>query len=167
MSRLFPRSNPSGLKFTFWIILGCLVVLLDQLSKYYFQRNLEPMESLPIFGCLNLVLAHNTGAAFSFLSDAGGWQRYFFSGVAVAVCVGIIWLLKRYNHHVLFSFALTLLAAGAVGNLIDRVHLGYVIDFIDFHVNGWHWPAFNLADAAICCGAFGIILDEILGLRRR
>ena len=111
------------------------------------------------YAALNLVLVYNPGAAFSFLSDAAGWQRGFFIGIALIASAWIVYLLRRYPHQRLFALALSLILAGAVGNVIDRVLHGAVIDFLDFHAYGYHWPAFNVADSAISCGAALLIWD--------
>ena len=122
---------------------------------------------LPVCTGFNLVLAHNTGAAFSFLADAGGWQRWAFTALAAAVIAAMTVLLWRHNHVKLFSLSLTCIAAGAMGNMIDRAVYGFVVDFLDFYWQGWHWPAFNVADIAICLGAFFLILEERRGVRKR
>ena len=113
------------------------------------------------------MLAHNRGAAFSFLANAGGWQQGLFVTLAFVIIISMVRLLWQYNHRTLFALALTLIAAGAAGNLLDRVGYGYVVDFIDLHWAGWHWPAFNVADIAICLGAFAFIVDELRGVRKR
>jgi len=118
----------------------------------------------PLF--FNLVRVHNPGAAFSFLSDAGGWQRWFFTGIGLAASVLIVYLLRSHPGQRLFCFALTCILGGAVGNVIDRMLHGYVVDFLDFHWAGWHFPAFNLADSTITVGAACLILDELLRVRR-
>jgi len=112
------------------------------------------------------VRAHNTGAAFSFLAAAGGWQRWFFTALGVAAAVFIVWQLRAHAGQKLFCFALASILGGAVGNVIDRVVHGYVVDFLDFHWHGWHFPAFNVADSAITVGAACLILDELLRVRR-
>jgi signal peptidase II len=112
------------------------------------------------------VLTYNKGAAFSFLAAESGWQRYLFTAIAVAAVVFIIYLLKRHPGQRLFSGALALILGGAIGNLIDRVLYGHVIDFLDFHANNWHWPAFNVADSAICVGAAMFIFDELRRVRK-
>jgi signal peptidase II len=136
-----------------WLALAALIVGVDQATKYiavnYFSEN-PPIAVTPFF---NLVLVHNPGAAFSFLSEAGGWQRFFFITIAVAASVWILMLLRRHSGQRLFALALTLILGGAIGNVIDRILVGVVVDFLDFHAFGWHWPAFNVADAAITCGA--------------
>ena len=114
----------------------------------------------------NVVRVHNAGAAFSFLAQASGWQRWFFTGVGVAAALFIVWLLKSHAGQKLFSFALSCILGGAVGNVIDRAMHGYVVDFLDFHYAGWHFPAFNVADSAITVGAACLILDELLRVKR-
>jgi len=144
--------------------LAAAIVIQDQVTKLWAVSALElyrPVEILPFF---NLTLLHNTGAAFSFLADAGGWQRWFFTGLTLVIGIGIaIWLVRLPQHERLTRACLTLILGGAIGNLIDRVRLGYVIDFLDFHAAGWHWPAFNVADAAISCGAVLLIVFGLLG----
>lgn len=165
--RTFIRyAPPSALRFSLWITLGFLVLVLDQGTKFWVEHAFNPDTRIAVTSFFNLVLAHNTGAAFSFLSDAGGWQRWLFTGLAGAVVATIVVLLWKHNGKKLFSFALTMIAAGALGNLIDRAVYGFVIDFLDFHAGGWHWPAFNVADIAICVGAGLLILDELLGVSR-
>ncbi len=143
-----------------WLVLAALVIVLDQWSKFAISGHFYLGESLAITSFFNLVLAHNQGAAFSFLNDAGGWQRWMFSGIAVAAAIWIIWLLRRHEGQKLFSFALALILGGALGNLIDRIAYGYVIDFLDCHWSGYHFAAFNLADSAITCGAALLLWDS-------
>ncbi len=145
-----------------WLALALLVIVLDQWSKYAISSHFYNGESLAIASFFNLVLAHNQGAAFSFLNDAGGWQRWMFSGIAIAAAVWIIWLLRRHEGRKLFSFALALILGGALGNLIDRIAYGYVVDFLDFHWAGYHFAAFNLADSAITCGAALLLWDSFM-----
>jgi signal peptidase II len=147
-----------------WFALSAVVVVLDQLTKYVVSATLSPREVIEVTAFFNVVLAHNRGAAFSFLAGASGWQREFFIGVAVVASVWIVWLLRRYPGQTLFCTALALVLGGAIGNVIDRIVLGAVVDFLDFHAWGYHWPAFNLADSAITCGAVLLIWD---GLRPR
>ncbi|MNT56132.1 Lipoprotein signal peptidase [compost metagenome] len=123
-------------------------------------------DSTFITSFFNIVRAHNTGAAFSFLSDAGGWQRWLFTGIGVAATIFIVWQLRAHPGQKLFGFALSSILGGAVGNVVDRLMHGYVVDFLDFHVSGWHFPAFNVADSAITLGAACLILDELLRVRR-
>lgn len=146
-----------------WSIIGVLILVLDQATKFWFEHKLDPGNVINILPGFNFVLAHNYGAAFSLLAEMGGWQRWLFSGLAFFVACLVLKLLRRYKNRTLLCLALTLLGAGAVGNLCDRVHLGYVIDFIDLYWRTWHWPAFNVADIAICMGATGIVLDEFVG----
>lgn len=144
-----------------WLGIATVVVLLDQLSKITIAKLFTLGESLPLTSFFNLVLAYNKGAAFSFLAAESGWQRYFFTGMGVAAALFIVFLLKRHAGQRLFCWALALILGGAVGNVIDRIWHGHVIDFLDFHVNTWHWPAFNVADSAICVGVALFILDEL------
>ena len=160
-------ARPSALRFALWVLLGFLILSLDQGTKFWFEHEFAPGDVLPVCTGFNLVLAHNTGAAFSFLADAGGWQRWAFTALAAAVIVAMTVLLWRHNHVKLFSLSLTCIAAGAMGNMIDRAVYGFVVDFLDFYWQGWHWPAFNVADIAICLGAFFLILDELRGVRKR
>ena len=143
-----------------WLLLSALVIVLDQMSKAWITAHFAYGENLYVFGVFNLVLAHNTGAAFSFLNDAGGIQRWLFSIIAIAASVWIIWLLRKHSAQLLFAAALSMILGGALGNLIDRLAYGYVVDFLDFHWGIYHFPAFNLADSAITCGAFLLILDS-------
>jgi len=144
-----------------WLGLAAIVVLLDQVTKMMVSRLFEYGESLPVTSFFNLVLAHNPGAAFSFLASAGGWQRWFFTGIAVVAVVTILYLLQRHAGQRMFCWALALILGGAIGNLIDRTLHGHVIDFLDFHFAGWHWPAFNVADMGIVGGAALFVLDEL------
>ena len=144
-----------------WLGIATIIVLIDQITKITMTRLFSYGESRPVTSFFNLVLAHNKGAAFSFLAAESGWQRYFFTAIAVAATVFIIYLLKRHAGQRLFCWALALILGGAIGNLIDRVMYGYVIDFMDFYVGKWHWPAFNVADMAIVGGAGLFILDEL------
>lgn len=148
-----------------WLWLAALVVALDQATKYIATSAMELYESIEVLPFFNLTLVHNFGAAFSFLSQAGGWQRWFFSMLALVVSVVIIvWLPRVRDAHFHLPLALSLVLGGTLGNLVDRMVLGYVVDFLDFHAGGRHWPAFNIADTSITLGAFFLILDT---LRRR
>ncbi|MDE2117851.1 MAG: lipoprotein signal peptidase [Betaproteobacteria bacterium] len=144
-----------------WLWLSALVIVLDQLSKAWIISHFAYGERLAIISVFNLVLAHNTGAAFSMLNDAGGWQRWMFSAIAVAASAWIVWLLRKHRQQKLFCFALALILGGALGNLIDRIAYGYVVDFLDFYWNTYHFPAFNLADSAITCGAALLLWDSL------
>jgi signal peptidase II len=143
-----------------WYALAALVVLLDQLTKYWVSAGFDYGEARAITGFFNLVLTYNKGAAFSFLASAAGWQRGLFIAIALIAIVVISVLLARHAGEKLFCFALALILGGAIGNVLDRIALGYVIDFLDFHLAGWHWPAFNLADSAITAGAVLLIVDS-------
>ena len=152
-----------------WLGLSIVIVILDQLTKFLVTQNLKLHESIEIFSWFNLTLVHNTGAAFSFLSQAGGWQRWFFIILAITISVVItIWLLRLPAKQRWLACALALVLGGAVGNLWDRMVFGYVIDFIDVSIGflPWRlfnpWPAFNIADSAISIGAVMLIIDAIL-----
>jgi len=145
-----------------WLGLSALIIVLDQLSKAWISNHFAYGESLPVLGVFNLVLAHNTGAAFSMLNDAGGWQRWLFSAIAVIASVWIVWLLRNHQQQKLFCLALAMILGGALGNLIDRIAYGYVVDFLDFHWDSHHFPAFNVADSAITCGAALMLLDSLM-----
>jgi signal peptidase II len=144
-----------------WLALAALIVAIDQLTKYAVSHALAPGERVTLTPFFNLVLVHNPGAAFSFLSEQPGWQRGLFIGIALAACVWIVYLLVRHNRERLFTLALTLVLAGAAGNVIDRILIGAVVDFLDFHALGYHWPAFNVADSAISCGAALLVWDAL------
>ena len=149
-----------------WLGLAALIVLLDQATKLAIERVYDYGDVHPITGFFNLVLTYNKGAAFSFLAGASGWQKHFLSAIGIVASLFIVYLLARHGTQRLFSLALTLILGGAVGNVIDRLAHGHVIDFLDFHWRGWHWPAFNVADSAIVCGAALLVLDELLRVRR-
>jgi signal peptidase II len=144
-----------------WLGIAAIVILLDQITKITVSKMFRFGDSHPVTSFFNLVLAHNKGAAFSFLAGESGWQRYFFTAIAVAAVVFIIYLLKRHAGQRLFCWALALILGGAIGNVIDRTIYGHVIDFLDFYVGNWHWPAFNVADMAIVCGAGLFVFDEL------
>jgi signal peptidase II len=143
-----------------WLGISFLVIVLDQLSKAWIINHFAFGESFTVLSVFNLVLTHNTGAAFSFLNDAGGIQRWLFSIIAIAASVWIVRLLRKNSAHVLFALALSMILGGALGNLMDRLTYGYVVDFLSFHWNEHYFPAFNLADSAITCGAFLLIIDS-------
>ena len=143
-----------------WLSLSALVIILDQISKLYISSHFEYGESLPVLSVFSLVLWHNTGAAFSFLSDFGGLQRWLFSFIALGASAWIVWLLSKHAQQTLFAFGLSMILGGALGNLIDRVAYGHVIDFLLFHWDAHIFPAFNLADSAITCGAGMLIWDS-------
>lgn len=146
-----------------WLLVSAVVIVLDQLTKAAIMSHFVLNEGLAVTPFFNLVLAHNTGAAFSFLHDAGGMQRWLFSAIAIVASIWIVWMLRRHPSQKLFSFALALILGGALGNLIDRIAYGYVVDFLDFHWSGYHFAAFNLADSGITCGAALLIWDSLTG----
>jgi signal peptidase II len=155
-------SSRSGGSLTPWLGIAFIVILLDQISKITITRTFTHGEDKPITSFFNLVLAYNKGAAFNFLSDQGGWQRYLFAGIAIAAVGFIIYLLRKHAGQRMFCWALALIMGGALGNLVDRVAYGHVIDFLDFYWRGLgHFPAFNIADTAITIGAFLFIIDEL------
>jgi signal peptidase II len=145
-----------------WLGIAFIVILLDQLSKITVVKLFELGEDKVVTSFFNLTLAYNRGAAFSFLSNQGGWQRYFFTAIGIAAVGFIVYLLRRYAGQRMFCWALALIMGGAIGNVIDRLVYGHVIDFLDFHLAGWgHFPAFNIADTAITIGAMLFIFDEL------
>ena len=148
------------------LVLALLVIAADQATKWLIIPRFQLGDGQVITSFFNLVRVHNTGAAFSFLASAGGWQRWFFTALGFVAAVVIIWLLRSHAGQKLFSFAMACILGGAVGNVIDRLMHGYVVDFLDFHWNGMHFPAFNVADSAISIGAACLILDELLRVRR-
>lgn len=149
-----------------WLGLAFVLLLADQFTKVLILGYYHLGESTAVTGFFNIVRVHNSGAAFSFLASGSGWQRWFFVGIAVAAVVFILFMLRSHAGQRLFSFALACILGGAIGNVIDRLLHGYVIDFLDFHLRGWHFPAFNIADSAITIGAACLILDELLRVRR-
>lgn len=149
-----------------WLSLAALLLLADQATKWLVLQAMPLGEVIPITGFFNLVHVRNPGAAFSFLADAGGWQRWLFAMFAIGVSALLIFMMRRAPEQRLFCFAAALVIGGAIGNLIDRLVFGEVIDFLDFHWQGWHWPAFNIADSGITVGAFLIIADEFLRMRK-
>ncbi|MEJ2768918.1 signal peptidase II [Mycetohabitans sp. B46] len=148
-----------------WLGISLIVILLDQLSKIAVSRLFVYGDPHPIAPCFNLLLVYNRGAAFSFLATAGGWQRWAFTALGIVAALVIAWLLKRHSGQKLFCTALALILGGALGNVIDRLVHGHVIDFLDFHVGDWHWPAFNIADSSITIGAVLLVLDELRRVR--
>ena len=144
-----------------WLGIAAVILVLDQALKFAVAGWLAGGRSVEVTPFFNVVLVYNAGAAFSFLAGAGGWQRLFFIAIAVVASVWIVALLRRHGSETMFCLALSLILGGALGNLIDRVWLGAVVDFLDFHARGWHWPAFNIADSAITCGAVLVVLDSL------
>jgi signal peptidase II len=160
------RASAAGSGLWLWLALAAAVVLLDQLSKTLILRSMQFGDSHAVTPWFNVVRAHNPGAAFSFLAGASGWQRWFFAGLGTLASAFIVWMLKKHPGQKLFCFAVTMILGGAVGNVIDRLLHGHVVDFIQVHWGGWFFPAFNLADSAITLGAMGLIVDEVLRVRR-
>ena len=157
-----------------WLGWAVLVLILDQFTKTLILGYYQLGDATYVTSFFNIVRAHNTGAAFSFLATAGGWQRWFFTGIGVVAALFIVWQLRQHPGQKLFAFALSSILGGAIGNVVDRLQHGYVVDFLDFHwaflagmFHGGHFPAFNLADCAITIGAIGLILDELLRARRQ
>ena len=156
-----------------WLMWAAIILLADQFTKTLILGSYQLGDSTPITGFFNIVRAHNTGAAFSFLAGAGGWQRWLFTGIGIAATLFIVWMLRQHPGQRLFAFALSSILGGAVGNVIDRLLHGYVVDFLDFHwafLNGMfyrgHFPAFNIADAAITLGAVCLVFDELRRVRK-
>lgn len=153
------KRHPSQLK---WLGLTLLVVLLDQASKYLADEHLSYAQAVALLPIFDLTLVYNRGAAFSFLADAGGWQRWFFAILAAGVSlVLVVWVQRLKSSETLLAIALAMILGGALGNLYDRVVLGYVIDFISVHYKEYYFPAFNFADSAISIGAVLLIIDSL------
>jgi len=149
-----------------WFWLAGVVLILDQWSKWIADSRLGPHDAIPLLPFLALRKAYNPGAAFSFLSSASGWQRWFFIGLALLVIgVLVVWLRRLTREQGRMALALALILGGAAGNLIDRLFYGHVIDFIDLYYGAWHWPTFNIADSAITLGAALLLLDAFMGRR--
>ncbi len=153
---------------SYWVWLGIAAVVLiaDQFTKVLMVSTYQLGEGFSVTSFFNIVRVHNEGAAFSFLATAGGWQRWFFTGLGLVATVVMVWMLKKHPGQKLFGFAIACILGGAVGNVIDRVLYGYVVDFLDFYYAGIHFPAFNIADSGITVGAACLILDEVLRVRR-
>ena len=160
------RGQAGGLGLVHWLGLALVLLIADQFTKVLVLGSFQLGDSRMVTSFFNLVRVHNAGAAFSFLAGASGWQRWFFTGLGVAAAVLIVWMLKNHAGQRLFGFALACILGGAIGNVIDRVLYGYVVDFLDLHWAGMHFPAFNVADSAISIGAACLILDELLRVRR-
>lgn len=149
-----------------WLAASIVIVVLDQITKIWFEHTLNYAQRLNILPFFDFTLLYNRGAAFSFLAGGEGWQRWLFTGIALAAIVLIIHLLRRHAGQTLFCAALMLILGGAAGNVIDRMMYGHVIDFLLFYWNNWYFPAFNVADMSITAGAILLVLDEILRMRR-
>jgi signal peptidase II len=173
LARSGARSGGAGTPLALWLGLALLIIVVDQLTKTLVIGQFALGDSQPVASWLNLVRAHNTGAAFSFLASASGWQRWFFVGLGAVASVFIVWMLRKHPGERLFCLSISLILGGAVGNVIDRLIHGYVVDFVQVHgawlapmFPGGYFPAFNVADSAITAGAVGLVLDELLRVRR-
>ena len=149
-----------------WLGLAFVILLIDQFTKVLIVGFYQLGDSTLVTSFFNVVRVHNSGAAFSFLAGSSGWQRWFFTVIGLAAATLIVWLLKSHSGQKLFALALACILGGAIGNVIDRLLYGYVVDFLSFHWNHWHFPAFNVADSAITIGAACLILDEFIRVRR-
>ena len=163
MARSTSSNAPS---LALWLGLALVVIVLDQFTKTLIVGYFQLGDSRTVTPFFNLVRAHNTGAAFSFLAGASGWQRWFFVGLGAAAAVFIVWMLRTHPTQKLFCFAVTMIMGGALGNVIDRLLHGYVVDFIQVHHRGWYFPSFNVADSAITLGAVLLVIDEVRRVRR-
>lgn len=159
--QLFSTSRGASGSMAPWLGIAAIIVLFDQLSKIVILRTFAEFEFKTITSFFNLGLVYNKGASFGFLGDAGGWQRYLFTGIAIGAVLFILYLLRQHATQRLFCWALSLILGGAIGNVIDRIVYGKVVDFLDFHAAGVHFPTFNIADIAISIGAVLFIYDEL------
>jgi signal peptidase II len=157
-------ASPIGL--ARWLALAALLLLLDQATKAWVVAHFQLHDSVALTPWFNLVRAHNTGAAFSFLAGAGGWQRWFFTVLGLGASAAIVWMLRRHPEQTLFCLAVTLVMGGALGNVVDRLLHGHVVDFIQLHWRGAYFPAFNVADSAITLGAVALVADELRRMRQ-
>ncbi|MFZ9163197.1 MAG: signal peptidase II [Polynucleobacter sp.] len=155
------QTSPQASSSKWYVLLALGVLIADQMTKWWAQMSLPMAQPIKVTDFLNWFLIYNPGAAFSFLSQAGGWQRWFFTVIGIVAAIVIIWLLQKNTHDRPFCLALSLILGGAIGNVLDRLLYGAVVDFIDVHYDGWHWPAFNVADSAISIGATLIVINEI------
>jgi len=149
-----------------WLGLALVLLILDQFTKILILGSYQLGDSTRVTSFFNLVRVHNEGAAFSFLAGAAGWQRWFFTAIGIGAALFIVWMLRSHAGQRLFAFAMACILGGAIGNVIDRLVHGYVVDFLQFHYAGWYFPSFNVADSAITIGAIALILDELLRVRR-
>lgn len=150
-----------------WYVLAAVVIVLDQISKQIVLANVQYGETIYVAPFWNWVLTFNRGAAFSFLADEGGWQRWFFTVLAIGVSAWIVFMLRTHAAQKLLSLALALIMGGALGNVIDRIRFGAVVDFVQWHAAGFYWPAFNVADSAITVGAVLMVWDQFFGAGAR
>ena len=153
--------KPASTALLKWLGLALAIIVVDHLTKWWVSSTLDYQEAVPVLPFFSLVLVYNSGAAFSFLADAGGWQRWFFIAIGIVATVIIVRLLKQHAHDTRLAFALALVLGGAIGNVIDRVLLGHVVDFLHFHYRGYSFPAFNVADSAITVGATLLVWDSL------
>ncbi len=160
------KSSSSSSRLALWLGIALLIIVLDQFSKTLILGHFQLGDSRHVTDFFNVVRVHNTGAAFSFLAGASGWQRWFFVGLGAVATVFITVMLRRHGHQTLFAWALSLILGGAIGNVVDRLLHGYVVDFIQLHWGGWYFPSFNVADSAITVGAVLLIWDEIRRVRK-
>ncbi|MEO5770728.1 MAG: signal peptidase II [Burkholderiaceae bacterium] len=161
-----PTRSSSPPSLAVWLGLALVVIVLDQFTKTLILGYFQLGDSRYVTPFFNVVRVHNTGAAFSFLAGASGWQRWFFVVLGVVASGFIVWMLRSHPTQKLFCFAVTMIMGGALGNVIDRLWHGYVVDFLQFHWGGWYFPSFNLADSAITLGAVLLIADELRRMRR-
>ena len=173
MARSTFSSSSRGPGLALWLGLAALVILLDQFTKVLIVGNFQLGESHLVTSYFNVVRAHNTGAAFNFLADASGWQRWFFVSLGAVASIVIVWMLRTHPTQRLFCFSVAMILGGAIGNVIDRIWHGHVVDFLQFHAEalapmfpGGYFPSFNVADSAITLGAICLVLDELLRVRR-
>lgn len=164
--RTFSAKSTGSASMLQWLGLATIILMADQFTKVMILGFYQLGDSTYVTSFFNVVRVHNSGAAFSFLAGASGWQRWFFTVIGLLAAALILWLLKSHAGQRLFAFSMACILGGAIGNVIDRVRFGYVVDFLDFHWHGWHFPAFNVADSAITVGAACLILDELLRVRR-
>ena len=160
------RSSSGAPSLALWLGLALIVIVLDQFTKTLILGYFQLGDSRTVTSFFNIVRVHNTGAAFSFLAGAAGWQRWFFIGLGFMAAGFIVWMLRGHPTQRLFCFAVTMIMGGALGNVVDRLLHGYVVDFIQVHWSGWYFPSFNLADSAITLGAALLIIDELRRVRR-
>ncbi len=159
------RTAPTG-SWLPWLVLSLAIFIADQFTKVLILGYYQLGDSTYVTSFFNIVRAHNTGAAFSFLAGAGGWQRWFFTAIGIAAAIFIVWMLRSHAGQKLFSFALACILGGAIGNVVDRLVHGYVVDFVQIHAGGWYFPAFNVADSGITIGAICLVIDELRRVRR-
>lgn len=153
------KLSQTGLR---WLWIAIFVIAIDFFTKVWVQNHLMLYGVIPVTSFFNITLAHNKGAAFSFLNNAAGWQIWLFGSIAFLVSLGIlIWLYRISSKQVWLAIALSLILGGAIGNLLDRIQYGHVIDFLDFYVGQWHWPTFNMADSAVCVGALMLLIEAL------